>query len=97
MYAAERAGMRPGSGRAVEVGGRRLALFNLEERIIALDDRCPRDGRPLSQGRQVDGGRVVECTGSTWVSGRGLSPEGPGVQTYPVRTAGRGRDVEVRC
>lgn len=95
---AERSEVRPGCGRPVDVDGRRLALFNLENRILAVDDRCPGDGRPLSQGRQAGDGRVVECPQDgcrvDLVSGRCLTDESAAVRTYPVRI--QGNAVEVR-
>ena len=37
-------------GRAVVVGGRELAVFNMGDRFLAVDNRCPHQGGPLCDG-----------------------------------------------
>jgi nitrite reductase/ring-hydroxylating ferredoxin subunit len=97
---ADRSEVRPGSARPVDVAGRRLALFNMQGHIVALDDRCPGDGQPLSNGRQVDGGRTVECEADgcrvDLDTGHCLTAGGRDVRRYDVRVAGDGDEVEVR-
>jgi nitrite reductase/ring-hydroxylating ferredoxin subunit len=39
-----------GRGTPVEVGGRRLAVFRLGERVYTVDDRCSHRGFPLNDG-----------------------------------------------
>jgi nitrite reductase/ring-hydroxylating ferredoxin subunit len=39
-----------GRGTAVEVGGHRLAVFRIGERVFAIDDRCSHRGFPLHDG-----------------------------------------------
>ena len=39
-----------GCGVAIEVEGRRLAVFRLGERVFAIDDRCSHRGFPLHDG-----------------------------------------------
>src|SRR5579875_2610429 len=95
---ADRSEVRPGRGRPVDVAGRKLALFNLEGQIVAADDRCPAHGRPLSSGKQLDEGRIVQCADGCQVdivTGDCLTGGGP-VRTYPVRIGGDGDEVEVR-
>ena len=57
-----------GSGLAVEVAGRRIAVFRVGEGLLesfhAIDDRCPHQGSPLSAGSCVDG--VVTCPWHGW-------------------------------
>ena len=48
----------PGSALAVEIEGRRLALFNVDGRYYAIDDTCPHSGGPLSEG-DIEGEQVV--------------------------------------
>ncbi len=43
----------------VECGGRRLALYKLEDGYFATSDTCPHQGASLSQGCVVEG--HVEC------------------------------------
>lgn len=75
-------------GRAVEVDGRQIAVFNLGDRIVALENRCPHRGGPLADGI-VSGGSVV-CPLHAWKvdldEGSVLRPrENACVSTYPVR------------
>ena len=37
-------------GRAVKVGGREIAIFNLGDRFLAVENRCPHKGGPLADG-----------------------------------------------
>lgn len=46
-------------GRAVIVGGREIAIFNLGDRYLAIDNRCPHKGGPLSEG--IVSGDMVVC------------------------------------
>jgi nitrite reductase/ring-hydroxylating ferredoxin subunit len=55
----------PGSTRCVDVGGRRIAVFNVGGRLYAVDDACTHRGGPLSQGN-LEGHRVT-CP---WHGGR---------------------------
>lgn len=78
----------PGQGLAVDVDGRRIALFNVAGKVYAIDDECPHAGGPLSEGDLV--GTRVECP---WHSacfdlgtGRALcAPADDDVRTYPVQ------------
>ncbi|HYM76848.1 MAG TPA: nitrite reductase small subunit NirD [Candidatus Dormibacteraeota bacterium] len=51
-------------GRAVKVGNREIAIFNLGDRFLAVDNRCPHQGGPLADGI-VSGGSVV-CPLHAW-------------------------------
>jgi NAD(P)H-dependent nitrite reductase small subunit len=49
----------PGEAKAVDVGARRIAIFNIEENYHAIDDTCTHRGGPLSEGMVV--GTEVTC------------------------------------
>jgi nitrite reductase/ring-hydroxylating ferredoxin subunit len=49
----------PGGARAFDVAGRRIAVFNSEGNFFAIDDTCPHQGGPLSEGMVEDG--CVTC------------------------------------
>jgi nitrite reductase (NADH) small subunit len=77
-------------GRAVMLGDREIAIFNLGERYLATDNRCPHRGGPLCDGI-VTGGAVV-CPLHGWKidleTGRVERPAGEGdqrIETYPTR------------
>ena len=54
----------PREGREVRLGSRSLALFNLDGRFVALDNRCPHGGGPLADG--IIGGATVTCPLHNW-------------------------------
>ena len=86
-----------GMGTLVEVEGNRLALFNMEGEVFAIDDACPHDGGPLSEG-PVQGDQVVcPWCGSrfSFMSGQaGGLPAIENVTSYKVRVTDED-DVEV--
>jgi nitrite reductase (NADH) small subunit len=51
-------------GRAVEVDGQVVAIFNVGDRFLALENRCPHRGGPLADGI-VSAGTVV-CPLHAW-------------------------------
>ena len=51
-------------GRAVTVAGRELALFNLGDRFLAVDNRCPHQGGALADG--IVSGCAVVCPLHAW-------------------------------
>lgn len=76
-------------GKAVEVAGRRIAIFNLGDSFLAVDDRCPHRGGPLSDG--IVSGSSITCPLHNWTfdltSGQVLNhPESSAcLTTFPVR------------
>ncbi|MDQ7260981.1 nitrite reductase small subunit NirD [Paracoccus sp. PS-1] len=65
-----------------------VAVFRtLDDRVFALDDRCPHKGGPLSEGI-VHGDRVT-CPLHNWVfdmnSGAAQGADEGAVRTWPVR------------
>ena len=51
--------MPPGTSRQVEVGGRAVAVFNVNGTIYAIDGTCTHRGGPLAEGEL--NGSVVTC------------------------------------
>ena len=76
-------------GRAVKVGNREIAVFNLGDRFLAVDNRCPHKGGPLADG--IVSGTTVVCPLHSWKmsleTGKGVN--GPGasscVETFRTR------------
>lgn len=76
-------------GRAVRVGNREIAIFNLGDRFLAIDNRCPHKAGPLADG--IVSGTTVVCPLHAWKlsleSGKGVN--GPSlsscVQTFRTR------------
>ncbi len=54
-------------GRAITVGAREIAVFNLGDRFMAIDNRCPHQGGPLCDG--LVAGTLVVCPLHGWKVG----------------------------
>ena len=78
-----------GQGRAFEVDGRMIAVFQDQGEYYAIDDACPHQGAPLSDGIVFD--KSVTCTWHGWrfclKDGHWLDSMKSRVRvgTYPVR------------
>ncbi len=79
-----------GEGRVVEVGGRALALFNVDGTFYALDNGCSHRGGPLGEGELES--RVVVCPwhGWRWDVTTGANVNNPAVKMacFPVTVEG---------
>jgi nitrite reductase (NADH) small subunit len=51
-------------GRAVSIDGHDIAIFNLGDRFLAIDNRCPHNGGPLADG--IVSGMTVVCPLHAW-------------------------------
>ena len=88
----------PGEGKAVEAGGKTIALFNIDGTFYAIDDTCTHRGGPLSEG-MVEGtevtcpwhGAVFDITSGVVLG----SPAPRDVARYPIRINGEDIEVEV--
>ena len=87
----------PGEARVVEVGGRTLALFNVDGRYFVIDNTCAHRGGPLGEG-DVDG-CVVVCPwhGWRWDVTTGVNVNNPAVKVacFPVTVEAGGVYVEL--
>ena len=52
------------SGKAVELGGQSVAIFNVEGKIYAMQNHCMHRGGPLADG-YIEDGRVT-CPWHAW-------------------------------
>jgi len=86
---AARDSIPPREGRPALIGTREIALFNLGDRFLALDNRCPHQGGPLADGIVTD--NAVVCPLHAWkVSLENGAVRRPSdatacVRTYPTR------------
>jgi nitrite reductase/ring-hydroxylating ferredoxin subunit len=88
----------PGAVKAFTVATRAIALFNIDGRFYALDDRCTHDGAPLSEG-MLDGTTII-CP---WhnaefdiTCGKVLClPAAEDVKSYPVFVNGDTIEIEI--
>jgi len=56
--------LTPGASKIVVVGERKVAVFNIEGNLYAIDDRCPHRGASLGKGTRD--GFVVTCPLHKW-------------------------------
>lgn len=88
----------PGQGKQVTMGGKTLALFNVNGTFYAIDDDCPHSGGPLSEGLLQ--GNEVTCP---WhearfdvTTGKHLCPPArKDVASYKVQVVGEEVRVDV--
>jgi nitrite reductase/ring-hydroxylating ferredoxin subunit len=90
--------LAPGEGKLIEIEGKSIALFNVEGAFYAIDDACPHNGGPLSEGRLQ--GKQVTCSwhGSIFDLATGAVLDEPAtvpVACYPVRVVGSDVEIEV--
>ena len=95
---AETRDLAPGKGMPVEVGGHKIALFNIDGTYCAIGATCTHRGGPLAEGK-LDGA-VVVCPwhGARFDvrSGKNLTPPAPQeVPCYAVRIQGKEIQVEI--
>lgn len=76
-------------GRSVEVAGRSVAIFNLGDRFLAVDNRCPHKGGPLAEG--IVSGTTVVCPLHAWKvdvetgAVKNAQSAIPCIETFPTR------------
>ncbi len=90
--------VKPGKSKALNVGGVRLALFNVGGTFYCVEDSCSHQGAPLASG--MIGGKTITCEwhGATFdlETGKGCAgPAGQGIQAYKVRVVDDHVEVEV--
>jgi nitrite reductase/ring-hydroxylating ferredoxin subunit len=86
----------PGKAKAATVGGKELAIFNVEGKLYAIDGVCPHKGGPLAEGFVEFPGVTCPWHGAIFnlETGAGLAgPCGSGVCSYQTRVTDG--DVEV--
>jgi nitrite reductase (NADH) small subunit len=79
-----------GQGKAIEVDGKQIALFNVDGTLYAIDNTCKHRGGPLGEG-ELDGTNVI-CPWHGWTynvtNGECLDEPDCHVETYDVRVEG---------
>jgi nitrite reductase (NADH) small subunit len=84
----------PREGRPVSLPGCDIALFNLGDRFLAIENRCPHQGGPLADG--IVSGCAVVCPLHAWrISLETGTIERPGGTAGCVRTFATRLDGEV--
>lgn len=79
-----------GSGKTVEVGGRKIAVFNAGGSFYAIDNTCRHRGGPLGEGDLM--GTTVVCPWHGWeydiTTGQSIDDPSVKVGCYAVRVDG---------
>jgi nitrite reductase/ring-hydroxylating ferredoxin subunit len=91
-------GVPPGTAKQVTVGGRILALFNVNGTIYAIDDTCPHRGASLWEGYCERNEVTCPWHGARFdlTTGAHLSPPAQkGVTAYKVQVVGGEIEVDV--
>lgn len=87
---AEKHEIAAGQAKAVEVDGKRIAIFNIDGQFYAIDDSCAHQGGPLAEG-EIEG-MVVTCPWHAWTydvtTGENTDDPECSVATYEVRVDG---------
>jgi len=87
---ANRDELRPGECKVVSVDGKNMALYNIDDRFYATDNRCPHRGGPLGDG-DLDGD-IVTCPWHQWQfnvkSGENLQYPNIKLQTFETKMDG---------
>jgi nitrite reductase/ring-hydroxylating ferredoxin subunit len=87
-----------GQRKRIKVGGKLIALFNVDGSYYAIDDSCTHRGGPLLEGEVA--GTTVTCpwhrTKFDLRTGDAVSPPADvGVSTYTVRVVGNDIEIEI--
>ncbi|MGH7323578.1 MAG: Rieske (2Fe-2S) protein [Candidatus Rokuibacteriota bacterium] len=84
--------------KCIEVGGEKIALFNVGGVFYALSDTCTHRGGPLSEG-EVEGAEMTCPWHGTKFDLRtgavSWPPAGTGVKSYPVKVTGSDIEIEL--
>jgi len=90
VKAAMKSDVPEGSGKTVEVGGKKIALFLAGGVYYAVDDTCKHLGGPIGEGF-LEGERVT-CPWHGWdydlKTGQCVTNPRATLQTYPVKVEG---------
>ncbi|MCH7687719.1 MAG: Rieske 2Fe-2S domain-containing protein [Planctomycetes bacterium] len=82
--------LTPGSSKIVVVGERKVAVFNIDGNLYAIDDRCPHRGASLGKGTRD--GFVVTCPLHKWEfdlrTGQCVGQPGNELRRFEVFVAG---------
>lgn len=88
----------PGTAKVYDVGGREVAVCNVNGDLYAIDNLCSHEDASLGQGEMI--GYEIECPrhGSRFDVRDGDSTEPPAVlplDTFPVRLDGDDIEIEL--
>ena len=97
VKAVAKSAIQEGCGTAIELEGRRIAIFQVDGKFYAIDNSCGHRGGPLSEG-SLDG-NVISCPwhGFLFDVTTGYCATNPTIKqiSYPVKIEGNDIWVEI--
>ncbi len=91
--------LQPGARKLCTVDDRRIALFNLDGTIYAIDNHCTHRDGPVGAGQLNN--TVITCPWHGWrfdvANGRCLEPEGNDLRQYPVSVEGNAVLIDIEA
>ena len=76
-----------GKSLILDLSGKRVALFKIEDQFYAIENTCPHRGGPLGEGEV--GGMQVTCPWHAWTfdlkTGSCVNIPGNKIKTFPVK------------
>ncbi|HEV3144571.1 MAG TPA: non-heme iron oxygenase ferredoxin subunit [Gemmataceae bacterium] len=90
--------IQPVKGKQVGIAGRKIALFNIDGKVFAIDDTCPHRGGPLHEGTCADGEVCCPWHGARFDLATGshrCPPAHSDVQAFPVQIVGDEVQIDV--
>ncbi len=82
--------IQPGTIKGFVIDGKKIAIANNEGKLYAIEDSCPHQHQPLSEGMMM--GKVVMCLAHGYrvdlTTGESLNTANEGVKTYSVKVEG---------
>ena len=85
-------------GKLVETQGRKIAVFNLDGEIYAINNACTHVGGPLAEGKVAGEEVICPWHGSRFNIKTGAVTHPPArtaVKSYPVRVTGDNVEIEI--
>lgn len=95
VRAARVAELPAGALAQVRVGGRELALANVDGVIQALEGRCPHRNGPLGQGNLADGNVICPWHGWEFAAASGVCTHNPACTLARYAVEVRGEEIWV--
>ena len=88
--------VKPGAGIVAEVGGKVLAVFNVDNTYHVIDNTCVHRGGPLGEGELE--GEVVSCPWHGWQYSvkTGACVANPAAKVTVYETTVEGSDIKAR-
>lgn len=93
---AQKSEIKEGQGKLVNVNGKELALFTVNNQFFAIDNTCLHRGGPLSEGFQAE--NTITCPWHGWqfdiTTGKNIMPGTGKLNSYKILVEGEDIFIE---